>query len=423
MKLRALLLAMVAGCAFPRLDAKVPGHDRAWIAVMSGALDAPLDKVGRHAWIVASIPGEEGYRTWEYLGIAATGRVDDPLRHSYLPEVAVHGVIEDAPEVIKEKAECLDQFTESHAREKPNYRLVPGPNSNTFVARAMRACGVHAELPATAVGRDYLGPVGAAVTEAGTGVQIESALFGLRVGLREGVEVHLVGVALGVHFWPPGITVPINPGRIGIDLDGYAVRKDDHGDGEGSYEHEREYGLANSWMFLRGGRVRDRGFGGVGLSARALLAKRLGYALGIDLDLGMSGPIGLAYGTHFYPLGLAVAVGQTGMIGAFVGVGTTGVTGAIPFALETPGELRVELDLGSRLRVGARGVLIPTLFARTTPRFLDEWIVGGFARFGRTKRVHGATAGGGWFVGFERRDNALGPWWSATLGVEMNLGG
>src|SRR5687767_1134243 len=101
---------------------------------MSGALGPPLDKVGRHAWIVASIPGEQGYRKWEYLSSGFASTIEDPLRHSYLPEVAVHGVIEESIEDIREKARCLDDFTEMHSREAPKYRLVPGPNSNTYVA-------------------------------------------------------------------------------------------------------------------------------------------------------------------------------------------------------------------------------------------------------------------------------------------------
>jgi hypothetical protein len=434
---RGVLLAMavlLAGCAIPHLRAEVPGHDRAWIAVLSGALGPPLDKVGRHAWIVASVPGETLYRVWECCEpIAST--TERPLHHDILEEVALHGVIEETPETIAEKVQCLDAYVERHRRDYPKYRLIPGPNSNTFVARAMRVCGIHAELPATAVGRDYLGPIGVAVTESGTGLQLETFVLGLRMGLREGVEVHMMGAAVGVHFWPPGITVPVNPGRIGFDFDGHANRPSTD---SSESEHEgpprpREYGLGNAWMFFRGAGVTRpddvgglRGFGTMGLSARALLA--MGYAIGLDLEVGAGVPLGFAYGAHLYPLGTGVPIGATGWIAMFLGVGASGITGSIPAALDVPAELRIELDLGRRLRIGARGVLNTALFGgarhdRSIAHFFDEWIAGGFIRFGRTKRMYDATAGGGWFLGAERREMLSGAWWSATLGVEMNLGG
>ena len=58
--------------------------------------------------------------------------------------------------------------------------------------------------------------MGFSKTSGGTGVQLESPLVGLRVGLTEGIEVHLFGLALGVDLWPPAIIVPLGPGRIGL---------------------------------------------------------------------------------------------------------------------------------------------------------------------------------------------------------------
>lgn len=98
------------------------------------------------------------------------------------------------------------------------YRAWPGPNSNTFVDYMLRECGLHADLPATAIGKDYRGLVfGASLTAGGTGVQVETAILGAKLGLTEGIEVHLFQMAWGIDVWPPALIVPIGPGRFGFD--------------------------------------------------------------------------------------------------------------------------------------------------------------------------------------------------------------
>ncbi len=57
---------------------------------------------------------------------------------------------------------------------------------------------------------------GASWTTEGTGFQVESPVLGLRLGLKEGVEVHVLGLPFGVDLWPPAIILPIGVGRLGI---------------------------------------------------------------------------------------------------------------------------------------------------------------------------------------------------------------
>jgi hypothetical protein len=80
----------------------------------------------------------------------------------------------------------------------------------------LRACDLHADLPASAIGADYRGWLGVSWTSGGTGFQVESPVVGFKLGLTEGVEVHLLGLALGVDLWPPALIVPLGPGRIGF---------------------------------------------------------------------------------------------------------------------------------------------------------------------------------------------------------------
>ena len=47
-------------------------------------------------------------------------------------------------------------------------------------------------------------------------MQVETPVLGLKLGLKEGVEVLVIGLSIGVDFWPPAIIVPVGPGRIGF---------------------------------------------------------------------------------------------------------------------------------------------------------------------------------------------------------------
>ena len=92
----------------------------------------------------------------------------------------------------------------------------PGPNSNTFGDEMLRRCKLHASLPATSVGKDWRGWIGAGVTSEGTGVQLETPIFGIKLGLKEGIEIHVIGLSFGIDLWPPAIIVPLGPGRLGF---------------------------------------------------------------------------------------------------------------------------------------------------------------------------------------------------------------
>jgi len=97
------------------------------------------------------------------------------------------------------------------------YRVWPGPNSNTFIATLAREVPeLRLELPPTAVGKDYL-PNGQFIAGApsDSGVQISvRGLLGLMIAAEEGVEMNLLGLTAGIDFSPLAIKLP-GMGRIG----------------------------------------------------------------------------------------------------------------------------------------------------------------------------------------------------------------
>lgn len=111
----------------------------------------------------------------------------------------------------------LIKATENYPYQN-QYKVWPGPNSNTFIAWLGRAVPeLRLELPAHAIGKDYLpGRSFAALTPSRTGAQVSlGGLFGVLLSVEEGFEVNLLGLTAGVDVWPPALKLP-GVGRLGL---------------------------------------------------------------------------------------------------------------------------------------------------------------------------------------------------------------
>jgi hypothetical protein len=99
----------------------------------------------------------------------------------------------------------------------PNaYRAWPGPNSNTFTAFVARQVPeLRLDLPANALGKDWLPGTIVDRTPSGTGWQVSLAgLLGVAVGLEEGLELNVLGLSVGVDPADPALRLP-GFGRVG----------------------------------------------------------------------------------------------------------------------------------------------------------------------------------------------------------------
>ena len=206
---RLALVAALSSCAIAERPLRAPETDGPVVMVLSNRLEGPLRRIARHAYIAARQGGR--WTIWECCSPGSHG-TDDPFDPSFGDEVQLHAVITGAR--ARRAAECLGPATARYG--DPRYWMWPGPNSNTYVEAMARACDIPVSLPSTAVGKDHRGLIGAGVTSEGTGVQLETPIAGLKVGLREGVEVHLFGLSLGIDLWPPAIIVPVGDGRLGF---------------------------------------------------------------------------------------------------------------------------------------------------------------------------------------------------------------
>lgn len=430
---RALLpltsLGLACGCVVPRPAAKLEPSGGAYVAVLSGQMPSPIDTVARHSWIVTHHSGSHRFRRFEMGGDSE----QDPFKDFAAGDVMVHGVVEMTDEELNLTEACLERARGAYYKEHPDYFPIPGPNSNTIVASMIRTCDLRVELPATAIGRDYVGPIGAQVTESGTGVQVGTIPVGLRVGLREGVEVQLFGLPFGVHGYPPGITVPLNPGRLGFADDAHIERPCKcHDDGKLEVPNRgvgsvSVYGAGGGTLkpSAAGGLV---GLGTIGVSARVLYGGRVGYGVGLGFDLGAAaqstGP-GFVGNVHLFPTGVGFSISPTGYIGLFSGIGTSAVTGAVPAGLEFPQELRAEFDVGAQARISllASGTFIVGPSERRQGRFgFDETRFGAYARLGRLHSKHAFNWASGTFFGFERREIMGSPFLGMVFGTAIDAG-
>jgi hypothetical protein len=201
---------------------------------------------GVHTWIATkpeNAPGYHvhhviGWRMWRGLPVVASGPdVPDRFWFGNTPELLADLRGSDASQAITD----IDQAVSSYPYAA-DYRLWPGPNSNTFTAYvARRVPALRLRLPVTALGKDF--PVGSVLWDqapSATGYQLSLyGLFGILMAAEEGMEINLLGLSFGVDFLRPALKLPFI-GRIGWSqdsgrLEGERASGDGDSDSHGSY--------------------------------------------------------------------------------------------------------------------------------------------------------------------------------------------
>ncbi len=177
--------------------------------------------LGVHTWIAAKRANAETFKVYQVIGwrayhggsaVAVSDGVPDRYWFGSRPELYADL---RGPEV-----EAVIDDIEAAVADYPypdEYRVWPGPNSNTFIAWIARQVpALRLDLPPTAIGKDYLGHwtfAGAAAS--GTGVQFSAfGLLGLTAAVEEGIELNLAGLTFGLDPFDLNIKLP-GIGRIG----------------------------------------------------------------------------------------------------------------------------------------------------------------------------------------------------------------
>jgi len=175
---------------------------------------------GVHSWVAVKPARANAYTVYEVIGWKL--RWDDTAV-SIGERDADARWFGNAPELLAEKrgaeAEALIPRIDKAARSYPygdEYSAWPGPNSNTFTAWVTREVPeLRADLPPTAIGKDYLGNSVFAAAPSGSGGQFSVVgVLGVTVSTVEGLELNLLGLTFGIDPWPPALKLPLL-GRLG----------------------------------------------------------------------------------------------------------------------------------------------------------------------------------------------------------------
>jgi hypothetical protein len=171
-----------------------------------------------HTWVAVKPTDATAYTVYEVIGWRLRWSDSALVVRTRQPDAPWFG---SAPELYAEKRgpgvdELINRIDRA-ARDYPyagEYTLWPGPNSNTFIAWIARHVPeLELDLPATAIGKDYLGSTVVSTAPSGSGFQFSLAgLFGIAVSGVDGLEVNLLGLNFGVG--PSGLKLPLL-GRLG----------------------------------------------------------------------------------------------------------------------------------------------------------------------------------------------------------------
>lgn len=163
-----------------------------------------------HTWIATKEKGASEYRVHEVTGwrnYVVNSRPGEPDRHWYgaKPELYADFRGADAQALIPAIYRAVQAYP-----YPTEYDAWPGPNSNTFIAWVIREVpGLDVALPSNAIGKDYLGNEMVAGVPGGAGFQFSlGGYFGVLAGVREGLELNILGLSLGVNPMALGIKLP-----------------------------------------------------------------------------------------------------------------------------------------------------------------------------------------------------------------------
>jgi hypothetical protein len=173
---------------------------------------------GVHTWVAVKPTDAPAWTVYEVIGwrlrwsqsvVVARNRDPDGRWFGAEPELYAEKRGPGVDELIKRVEKAVHEYP--YAGE---YTVWPGPNSNTFTAWIARAVPeLELDLPATAIGKDYLGGDLFGTAPSGRGFQVSvKGLLGVAASGVDGVELNVLGLNFGVS--PNGLKLPF-VGRIG----------------------------------------------------------------------------------------------------------------------------------------------------------------------------------------------------------------
>ncbi len=177
-----------------------------------------------HSWVVLKPENASNWIRYDVVGwgkpLRTNGWAPDGRWFGDTPRILIDVRGPQAAALIPKVQTAIAGYTYNQFGD---YRIWPGPNSNTFTAAVLRAVPeLHATLPSNAVGKDFRALPYVGLTDSGTGIEISLwGLLGVKLGWVEGIELNFLGLVSGLDLRHPAVKLP-GFGRIGLD-DGTAL--------------------------------------------------------------------------------------------------------------------------------------------------------------------------------------------------------
>jgi hypothetical protein len=168
---------------------------------------------GVHTWVAVKPTGAARWTVYEVIGWRLRWSDSSVVVRTRDPDGRWFGA---EPELYADKrgpgVDELIKRIDKAAGEYPyagEYKVWPGPNSNTFTSWIARSVPeLELDLPATAIGKDYLRGSVFASAPSGSGYQLSFAgLLGVAASKVDGVELNVLGLNFGVSR--NGVKLPL----------------------------------------------------------------------------------------------------------------------------------------------------------------------------------------------------------------------
>ncbi len=192
---------------FPKsLDAS-----EAIVHVMSARTGGLKGALSSHSWLLIKPVGQTQFDRYDVVGWGRPVRKNayPPDGRWYSNTPVIHLTLEG--EAASRAIPKLDAAIANYPwRNRGDYSIWPGPNSNTFVASVLRAVPeLKASTPTTAVGRDFPSN-GDWVARFDNGTIRLSAkgYAGMTLGWRTGLELNFLGLVAGLNPSKLAISIP-----------------------------------------------------------------------------------------------------------------------------------------------------------------------------------------------------------------------
>ena len=189
------------------------------VVIFTGTAGAWKSVFSVHSWIVLKRANEAHWTRYDVVGWGEPVRLNnwpvDGRWYGNEPVMLADISGQQAEELIPRIEKAVNAYDYAQVG---NYRIWPGPNSNSFIAAILRTVPeLGVGLPPNAVGRDFRYGFYAGRTDSGTGFEINlHGYAGIKVGWIEGVEMNVLGLVAGLDLRHPGLKLP-GYGRIGIE--------------------------------------------------------------------------------------------------------------------------------------------------------------------------------------------------------------